>query len=143
MQMIHSNKNIKAKVFTFVDDGLPDLRGKVSASVSLTGSDNESIQSADTRKDENKFSFFTNFLYWNNETNHLSTNNFDNSYFRAIVDMGEDAVPLIYEQIRKSPSPIVKALDYIYPDYAQYEGVLTLKEVCDAWIIILQSIGKA
>lgn len=92
--------------------------------------------------EELKVMYETNMMYWNDETLCLSTNNFDNQYFKAIVDMGESAVPMIYSTILESPNPIVRALDFIYPDYLQYEGYVTLDEVCQAWITILQILGK-
>ena len=68
--------------------------------------------------------FLSNYECWNNDTNFLSTNNYDNPNFKAIVDMGESIVPKIFDIISKKPHPIVHALDLIYPDYMTYKGIL-------------------
>lgn len=82
--------------------------------------------------------FSQNYKYWNKETGFLSTNNLDNSYFRQIVEMGEDAVPFIVEELKKGPTPLVHALDLIFPDVISYEGFVSLKDACDQWLSILQ-----
>lgn len=82
--------------------------------------------------------FFQNFKYWSQETGVMSTNNLDNSYFKQIVDMGVDAVPFIVEELKKGPTPLVHALDMIFPDVIKYDGFVSLKDACDKWLSILQ-----
>ena len=82
--------------------------------------------------------FFHNFKYWNQETGVMSTNNLNNSYFKQIVDMGIDAVPFIVEELKKGPTPLVHALDMIFPDVVKYDGFVSLKDACDKWLSILQ-----
>lgn len=82
--------------------------------------------------------FSQNFKYWNQETCFVSTNNFDNSYFMEIVNMGTEAVPFIVEELKKGPTPLVYALDKIFPDVIKYEGFISLKDACDKWLSILQ-----
>lgn len=82
--------------------------------------------------------FFHNFKYWNLETGVMSTNNLNNSYFKQIVDMGVDAVPFIVEELKKGPTPLVHALDMIFPDVIKYDGFVSLKDACDKWLSILQ-----
>lgn len=84
----------------------------------------------------------TNYAYWNRASNVHSSNNFDNADFRKIVEMGEDAVPGIFEIIKDHPDPIVHALDLIYPDYMKYDGYVSLEDVCRTWIITLIAQGK-
>lgn len=85
----------------------------------------------------------TNYNYWNRESNFLSSNNYDNADFRQIVEMGEDAVPGILQIIKDHPDPIVHALDLIFPGYMNYEGFVSLEDVCRTWIITLMALGKA
>lgn len=82
--------------------------------------------------------FFQNFKYWNQATGVMSTNNLDNSYFKQIVDMGVDAVPFIVDELKKGPTPLVHALNKIFPDVLKYEGFVSLKDACDKWLSILQ-----
>lgn len=84
----------------------------------------------------------TNFQYWNRETNLFSTNNFDNSWYKKIVSLGENAVPTIYKIIKETPHPIVQALDEIYPGMMKYKGNVTLEDVCEAWVTTLILLGK-
>ena len=74
---------------------------------------------------------------WHEETCLMSTGNFDNPHFEAIVNMGEDAVPFILEIISERPSQLVWALDCIFPGVVEYEGFIPLKEACRVWTEIL------
>lgn len=94
------------------------------------------------RREINAQTVRMNYEYWNKDSNFLSTGNFDNADFRKIVEMGEDAVPGIVEIIRDHPDPIVHALDLIYPGYMKYDGWVSLKDVCNIWIITLTALGK-
>lgn len=94
-------------------------------------------QSVDTKETDNSAIFSQNYKYWNQETEFLSTNNLDNSYFQGIVNMGVDAVPFILEELKKGPSPLVHALDQIFPGVMKYDGFVTLKEACDRWLAVL------
>lgn len=96
-----------------------------STKIKLDGIDNAAI-------------FFHNYKYWNQETGVLSTNNLDNAHFKQIVDMGVDAVPFIIEELKKGPTPLVHALDMIFPDVIQYEGFVSLKDACEKWLSILE-----
>ena len=96
-----------------------------------------------SQRDINKQKVFTNYNYWNRESNFLSSNTYDNSDFQKIVEMGEDAVPGILEIIQDHPDPIVHALDLIYPDYMTYNGYVSLEDVCRTWVITLIALGKA
>lgn len=96
------------------------------------------IQKIDSDGSDKAATFSQNLKYWNKETCFLSTNNFDNSYFKEIVNMGSDAVPFIVEELEKGPSPLVHALDMIFPNVVKYEGFVSLKEACDTWLSILK-----
>lgn len=93
--------------------------------------------------ERNRQLVMANYNYWNRSSNFLSVDNFDDDNFKQIVRMGEDAVPGILEIIRAKPDPIVHALDLIYPGYMQYEGHVSLADVCKLWTITLLSIGKS
>ena len=107
-----------------------------SSSLSLT--DDGEFKELDTRDTDNNAIFFQNYKYWKKETGMLSTNNLDNSYFEGIVNMGLDAVPFILAELEKGPSPLVHALDKIFPGVMRYDGFVSLKEACDRWIAILK-----
>lgn len=108
-----------------------------SSSLSLIDDGGE-VQELDTKETDNNAIFSQNYKYWNQETGLLSTNNLDNSYFQSIVNMGIDAVPFILEELEKGPSPLVHALDQIFPGVMMYEGFVSLKEACDRWMTILK-----
>lgn len=108
-----------------------------SSSVSGVTKDGDSLPIS-TKEIDNAAVFSQNFKYWNKETEYLSTNNLDNSYFKEIVNMGIDAVPYIVEELKKGPTQLVHALDLIFPDVVKYEGFVSLKDACDKWLSILQ-----
>lgn len=108
-----------------------------SSSVSVVEKDG-SFQKIDSNWIDNAATFSQNLKYWNKETRFISTNNFDNSYFLEIVNMGVGAVPFIIEELKKGPTPLVHALDMIFPNIVKYEGFVSLKDACDKWLSILQ-----
>lgn len=108
-----------------------------SSSVSTITEDGIS-EKIDSNEINNAAIFSQNLKYWNQETNFLSTNNFDNSYFQEIVNMGVEAVPFIVEELKKGPTPLVHALDKIFPDVVKYEGYVSLHDACKTWLSILQ-----
>lgn len=108
-----------------------------SSSVSAVTKDGVS-QKIDSNGIDNAATFSQNLKYWNKETCFISTNNFDNSYFLEIVNMGVEAVPFIIEELKKGPTPLVHALDKIFPNVVKYEGFVSLKDACDKWLSILQ-----
>ncbi|MCQ2219058.1 MAG: hypothetical protein MJZ33_11380 [Paludibacteraceae bacterium] len=81
--------------------------------------------------------FQTNLEAWNRETAFLSVGNFNNKYFEEIVKMQEDAVPYIYEELKKGPTLLVHALDKIYPGTVQCDGYVPLTTICNVWLNIL------
>lgn len=108
-----------------------------SAVVTLSSND-ETIQ-IDTLNAERRLVFNQNLSYWNKETNMLSLNNYDNGYFKTIVEMGKDAVPMIFDELKQGPTPLVHALDLIFPGVVEYNGFVSLKDACDIWISILKT----
>ncbi len=108
-----------------------------SSSVSAITKDGLS-QKIDSKEIDKAATFIQNLKYWNQETCFISANNVDNSYFMEIVNMGSDAVPFIVEELKKGPTPVVYALDKIFPNVVRYEGFVSLKEACDKWLSILQ-----
>ena len=81
--------------------------------------------------------FQANLTKWNRETAYLSVGIFDNRYFDEIVKMREDAVPFIYEELKKGPTLLVHALDKIYPNTVKCEGYVPLTTICNVWLNIL------
>ena len=81
--------------------------------------------------------FQANLSNWNHETAFMSVGNFDNKYFDEIVKMREDAVPYIYEELKKGPTLLVHALDRIYPGTVKCDGYVPLATICNIWLNIL------
>lgn len=119
-----------------------ELKGSPAAflfdsSFSVVRGDGQS-QRIDSECGDKAATFLQNLKYWNKETGLMSTNNFNNSYFKEIVSMGTDAVPFIVKELEKEPSPLVHALDIIFPDVVEYDGYVSLQEACDTWLSILK-----
>lgn len=87
---------------------------------------------------ELKTQFEVNLNIWNNRTFLMANNDFSDENFKAIVDMGEQAVPYIKEELVKGPTPLVHALDLIYPNMVEYEGYIPLPALCKLWLLILK-----
>lgn len=100
------------------------------------------LRDIDISKANDRVVFLQNLKYWNDMTNIMSVNNFDNSYFESIVKMGRNAVPFIVEELEKKPTPLVHALDMIFPGVVKYNGYISLKDACDTWLSILKKTGK-
>lgn len=97
-----------------------------------------------SRNQDLKASFLLNLKYWNNQTQFLATNNFESSYYRNIIDMGIEAVPLILSEIKEKPSFLVHALDEILPGVVEYgEGYIPVEKACNIWISILSQIEQS
>lgn len=128
--------------FTFVDDELKEDFNKVSVKISATFStDNDDVFVIDTKKAQLESEFTSNYSYWNKESSTKSVDNFVSDYFDAIVKMKEDAVPYIYRELQKGPTPLVHALDKIYEGEVEYDGYLPLDFVCKVWLEILKTKG--
>lgn len=98
------------------------------------------------REIRNRRKFERSLKQWNKETNNLSYSVYDNANFKRIVGMGKDAVPLIYkvlleEKEKNRATPLVYALDRIFPGAMQYNGFVTLKTACDQWTQTLEKTG--
>ena len=117
-------------------------RGFSFLSFSATIVEEKRVVQIKTDKEEQKIEFDTNYATWNNQTKFLANNNFSNDFFNEIVNMGEDAVPLIYAELKKGPTPLVHALNLIYPGEVEYEGYVPLDAVCMLWETILKQKGK-
>ncbi len=127
VNMTLSERELKAGPVSFI----------FSSSLSLIDDSGE-VRELNTKETDNSAIFSQNYKYWNIEVGLMSTNNLDNSYFKSIVNMGLDAVPFILKELEKSPSPLVHALDQIFPGVMKYEGFVSLKEACDRWMAILK-----
>ncbi len=110
-----------------------------SFAIGITGGEQNLIVSS---RDNNVSMVKTNYQFWNAMANIKSSNNYDDGYFMQIVNMKEDAVPGILEIIRDHPDPIVHALDLIFPDMVQYDGNVSLEDVCKLWTITLLTLGN-
>ena len=54
--------------------------------------------------------------------------------FKRIVEMGNDALPLIFQEIEKKPSTLVWAINQITGLTLKSNRRLTISESCKAWI---------
>ena len=117
-----------------------DSRGFSFLSVSATMSKDGNTRELNVGREVRQMTFDTNFKYWREETRLRSVNNFDNANFDSIVEMGAEAVPYIREALEKGPSPIVHALDLIFPGVVKYNGYTTIEEACNIWLPLIRMI---
>lgn len=110
----------------------------VETQVVVTLQQNDNLIDVDVENSEKAFSFYSNLKYWNQSTSFMSTDNYKNDYFKAIVSMGEDAVPFIKKELTKKPSSLVHALDLIYPERVKFNGFVSLERACDVWLRVLK-----
>lgn len=82
--------------------------------------------------------FKSNFESWNAANLLHASSNIDNVYFKQIVKMGKEAVPYIYDELKKGPTDLVYALDEIFGRPIKYNGFVSLKKSCDIWLSILK-----
>lgn len=87
--------------------------------------------------DSDRCTFETNLDYWNSEIRFSSSNNFDNSYFDEITNMGSKAVPFILEELKKGPTQLVYALQCIFPGKVKCKGNVSLERICEVWLKLL------
>lgn len=114
-----------------------EKRGFSFLSFTATLADENHTVALNTEKEKRRMEFETNYSIWNNQTCFLANNNYDNDYFKEIVNMGEEVVPLILKELQKGPTPLVHALNLIYPNMVKYEGYLPLDAICLIWETIL------
>lgn len=114
-----------------------EKRGFKFKSMEATVQVSNRVIELNTRKFQQRTTFDINKNTWVEQTGFLANNNFDNAYFKEIIEMGEDAVPMIIEELKKGPTLLVYALDKIYPNTVVCEGYVPLKPLCDLWLDIL------
>lgn len=89
--------------------------------------------------------FEDNYLKWTLNTFVQSNSYFyiNNKYFQNIVDMGQRAVPFIYDKITNNPlcSPfLLTMLDKIFPDVITINGYCSVKQCRELWLEILEPL---
>lgn len=131
-----------SKPYSFRDDNLKEdfSSVKVTLEISTMRDDGKAIL-MNTDKSQEESEFLSNLSAWHSDTGLKSVDNFDSGYFEAIVNMREVAVPFIVKELKKGPTPLVHALDYIYNGEVEYEGYLPLEFVCKTWLEILKMKG--
>lgn len=121
----------------FKDSTGPSFNFSIDATVA------DGQQKIDTTVSDIKTSFNLNLQYWNARNQYMASYNFEDPYFRNIVDMGIKAVPLILEKLKETPSSLVHALDQILPGVVNYEnGYIPIEEACKTWISILTQTDR-
>ena len=113
------------------------VRVQMSAMSKEQGKQAEELNTADA---DAFATFMGNFETWNAQNALSSASNFDNVYFKGIVNMGKRAVPFIYEELKKGPTDLVYALDAIFGYPIKYEGFMPLEKSCEIWLSILRKI---
>ena len=132
----------RSNPFSFADDALKEDFSRVCIQLEIsTQVGQEDAISMDSRGIQNESEFLSNMWAWNQDTGLRSVDNYKSTYFDAIVDMKEDAVPYIYRELLKGPTPLVHALDRIYEGEVEYGGYLPLEFVCNVWLEILKKKG--
>lgn len=110
---------------------------KLSAMRSETG---KKVEELDMTTSSAFSTFKSNLESWNAVNSLHASSNLDNVYFKQIVKMGKDAVPYIYEELKKGPTDLVYVLDEIFGRPIKYNGFVSLKKSCDIWLSILKKI---
>ena len=140
MNNIQDNIEVKVEkspVFC-MQDGYQDTSNLKASLSTFAFIDSSEVDDSIIRTAELRSNFEYNYRYWLDQTGCLSANNYDNSYFRALVDLGTTIVPFILEKIEKEPNPVVHALDLIYPGVVEYRGYNSLENVCALWLEIFK-----
>ena len=125
---------------TFHQQG-EDVGVKVQMSA-MSKEQGKQAQELDTSDADDFATFMGNFETWNAQNALSSASNFENVYFKGIVNMGKRAVPYIYEELKKGPTDLVYALDAIFGYPIRYNGFIPLEKSCEIWLSILQRIEK-
>ena len=100
-----------------------------------------SVEKIDMTESSIYSTFKSNYDCWSAFNAFSSANKMKNIYFDSIVKMGKDAVPLIYNELKKGPTDLVYALEAIF-NYPFGKGnFVPLKQSCDLWISILERTG--
>ncbi len=83
-----------------------------------------------------KLRFQSLYEQWRNDTRFTSSASdiVNNEAFKAIVAMGEAAVPYIVEEIDNTPSTLVWALNFIYQKKISNNPDTTVQEACRLWV---------
>lgn len=97
------------------------------------------IRSVDTRElisSNRKFIFQFHLNNWESKVKFLSSTNaiIDNDDFKAIVNMGQHAVPFIIEQIERKPSTLVWALNFIFGRKITSKPDATIADASKLWV---------
>lgn len=85
---------------------------------------------------KHKFLFESHFMSWKEKTMFLSSTKsiVEDKNFKAIVAMGEWAVPYIVDEIKNTPSTLVWALNFIYNQKITNNPNTTVTEACKLWV---------
>jgi hypothetical protein len=128
-----------SEVYTPDEEPIFKTEGKGFSFLSFepTISNSGKVRVLEAKKEEKKIEFQVNLNLWLGNNSLLANNNYDDSNFKEIVEMREDAVPLILEELHKGPTPLVHALDLIYPGEVEYDGYIPLEAICSLWEAIL------
>ena len=87
-----------------------------------------------------RFVFDLHFMNWKEKTMFLSSTQsiIDDEDFKAIVAMGESAIPYIITEIENTPSTLVWALNFIFNKKITNNPDTTITEACKLWVKALK-----
>ena len=141
-QVKHGQEDAAIECFVASEAGAPEElfeeeTGFEFLSFSPTISNSGKVTTLKAKKEEEKIKFEMNLNIWNYQTSLMTNNRFENDFFFEIVKMKEAAVPYILDELKKGPTPLVHALDLIYPDMVKCEGYVPLDALCSLWEDIL------
>lgn len=102
------------------------------------------IQEVDNKEDlmfTMKRKFYDYFYSWKDQTCFYSSvqDIVEQDDFRAIVEMGHNAVPFILDEITREPSNLVWALNFIYKKKITDRPNITMSEACKLWVKTLRN----
>lgn len=83
-----------------------------------------------------KFRFQNHLLNWEQKTLFFSSikHILEDDDFKAIVSMGQTAVPFIIEEIEAKPSILVWSLNLIFNRKVSNDSNVTISEACKLWV---------
>jgi len=87
-----------------------------------------------------RFVFDLHLMNWKEKTMFLSSTKsiIEDEDFKAIVAMGESAVPYIINEIENTPSTLVWALNFIFNKKITNNPDTTITEACKLWVKALK-----
>ncbi len=132
---------IAASTFAFGYNTLSDIPSKNIISNASTDKHINQTQESTYTNLSLRMEFNKLLSAWRAKTAFISFANqiVEDVNFKKIVSYGEAMVPFIIEEIKKKPSPLVWALNYIYNRTITDKENTTIEQACKLWVNAMQS----